>query len=167
MLEWIEVTQDIITSVIPLEADHIPYRKGLTPDMNMRTPPHQLLWNRCKTLTAITGYIRTPPLLSSNYCFSFAFYWFCYSTCEYIRRLQDNGQPLQRAGNQLMIKMVERGNRRINIEHKWCKMKECVTQIQSNKLMSIKLSFSMSIQDMLTVWPVIFNIFLYRLLNRT
>ena len=63
----------------------------------------------------------------------------------HMRRLEDNGQPLQ-AGNQLMIKMVERGNRRINVEHKRRKMKKCLTQIQSNKLVSIKLSFSMSIQ---------------------
>ena len=33
-------------------------------------------------------------------------------------RLEDTGQPLQRVGNQLMIKMVQRGNRRINVEHK-------------------------------------------------
>ena len=31
----------------------------------------------------------------------------------HMRRLEDNGQPLQ-PGNQLMIKMVERGNRRID-----------------------------------------------------
>ena len=62
-----------------------------------------------------------------------------------MRRLEDNGQPLQ-AGNQLMIKMVKRGNRRINAEHKRRKMKKCLTQIQSNKLVSIKLSFSMSIK---------------------
>ena len=64
----------------------------------------------------------------------------------YMRRLEENGQPLQRVGNRLMIKMVKRGNRRINIEHKWRKMKKCLTQIQSNKIVSIKLSFSMSIQ---------------------
>ena len=63
-----------------------------------------------------------------------------------MRTLEDNAQPLQRAGNQLMIKMVERGNRRINIKHKRRKMKKHLTQIQSNKLVSIKLSFSMSIQ---------------------
>ena len=32
--------------------------------------------------------------------------------------LEDNAQPLQRAGNQLMIKMFQRGNRRINVKHK-------------------------------------------------
>ena len=63
-----------------------------------------------------------------------------------MRTLEDNAQPLQRAGNQLMIKMVERGNRRINVKHKRRKMKKCLTQIQSNKLVSITLSFSMSIQ---------------------
>ena len=86
---------------------------------------------------------------------------------EHMRRLEGNTQPLQRIGNQLMIKMVERGIRKINVEHKWCKMKKCLTQIQSNKLVSIKLSFSMFIQDMLTVWTLIFNIFLYRLLDGT
>ena len=45
-----------------------------------------------------------------------------------------------------MIKMVKRGNRRINVKHKRRKMKKCLTQIQSNKLVSRKLSFSMSIQ---------------------
>ena len=63
----------------------------------------------------------------------------------HMRRLEDNGQLLQ-AGNQLMIKMVQRGNRRINVKHKRRKMKKCLTQIQSNKIVSIKLSFSMSIQ---------------------
>ena len=48
-----------------------------------------------------------------------------------------------------MIKMVKRGNRRINVEHKRRKMTKCLTQIQSNKLVSIKLSFSMSIQGAL------------------
>ena len=59
----------------------------------------------------------------------------------HMRRLEDNGQP----GNQLMIKMVERGNRRINEKPKSHKMKKYLTQIQSNKLVSIKLYFSMSI----------------------
>ena len=63
----------------------------------------------------------------------------------HMTRLEDNGQPLQ-VGNQLMIKMFQRGNRRINITQKSHKMKKCLTQIQSNKLVSIKLSFSMSIQ---------------------
>ena len=31
--------------------------------------------------------------------------------------LEDNGQPLQ-GGNQLMIKILERRNQRINVEHK-------------------------------------------------
>ena len=57
----------------------------------------------------------------------------------HMRRLEDNGQPLQ-GGNELMIKMVKRGNRRINVKQKSHKMK-CLTQIQSNKLVSIKLSF--------------------------
>ena len=62
----------------------------------------------------------------------------------HMRRLEDNGQPLQPA-NQLMIKRVERGNRRINEKPKSHKMKKCLTQIQSNKLVSIILYFSMSI----------------------
>ena len=62
----------------------------------------------------------------------------------HMRRLEDNGQPLQ-AENQLMIKMVKRGTRRINVEQKSQK-KKCQTQIQTNKLVNIKLSFSMSIQ---------------------
>ena len=64
----------------------------------------------------------------------------------HMRRLEGNGQTLQIVGNHLMIKMVERGNRRINVEHKWQKMKKCLTQMQSNKIVSIKLSFSMSIK---------------------
>ena len=36
----------------------------------------------------------------------------------HMRRLEDNGQPVQRVGNQLMIRMLQSGNRRINIEHK-------------------------------------------------
>ena len=63
----------------------------------------------------------------------------------HMRTLEDNAQALQRAGNQL-IKMVQRGNRRINVKHRIHKMKKCLTQIQSNKIVSIKLSFSMSIQ---------------------
>ena len=63
----------------------------------------------------------------------------------HMTRLEDNGQPLQ-AGNQLMFKMFQRGNRRINITQKSHKMNKCLTQIQSNKLVSIQLSFSMSIQ---------------------
>ena len=59
--------------------------------------------------------------------------------------LEGNGQPLQ-GGNQLMIKMVQRGNRRINVKQKSHKMNKCLTQIQSKKLVSIKLSFSISIQ---------------------
>ena len=35
----------------------------------------------------------------------------------HMRRVEDNGQPLQ-GGNQLMMKMVERRNQRINVEHK-------------------------------------------------
>ena len=31
--------------------------------------------------------------------------------------LEDNGQPLQ-GGNQLLIKILETGNQRINVEHK-------------------------------------------------
>ena len=65
----------------------------------------------------------------------------------HMRTLEDNAQALQRAGNQLMIKMVQRGNRRINVKHRIHKMKKCLTQIQSNKIVSIKLSFSMSIQQ--------------------
>ena len=61
-----------------------------------------------------------------------------------MRRLEGNAQALQ-GGNQLMIKMVQRGNQRINVKQKSHKMK-CLTQIQSNKLVSIKISFSMSIQ---------------------
>ena len=63
----------------------------------------------------------------------------------HMTRLEGNGQPLQ-GGNQLMMEMVQRGNRRINVEHKWQKIKKCLTQIHSNKIVSIKLSFSMSIQ---------------------
>ena len=36
----------------------------------------------------------------------------------HIRTLEDNAQPLQRAENQLMIKMVQRENRTINVKHK-------------------------------------------------
>ena len=63
----------------------------------------------------------------------------------HITRLEENGQPIQRVGNQLIIKMVERGNRIINVEQKSQK-KKCQTHIQTNKLVSSKLSFSMSIQ---------------------
>ena len=58
----------------------------------------------------------------------------------HMRRLEGNAQPLQ-GGNQLMIKMVQRGNQRINVKQKSHKMNKCLTQIQSNKLVSIKLSF--------------------------
>ena len=64
----------------------------------------------------------------------------------HMTKLEGNGQPLQRVGNQLMIKFVQRGNQRINIQHKWRKMKKCLTQIQSNKLVNMKLSFYVSIQ---------------------
>ena len=67
----------------------------------------------------------------------------------HMRRLEDNGQPLQ-GENQVMIKMVQRGNRRINEKPKSHKMKKCLTQIKSNKLVSIKLYFSMSIQGHFT-----------------
>ena len=67
----------------------------------------------------------------------------------HMRRLEGDGQPLQ-PGNQLMIKMVERGNRRIDEKPKLHKMKKCLTQIQSNKLVSIKCYFSISIQGHFT-----------------
>ena len=90
--------------------------------------------------------ICTLPLLSSNYSFSFPFYLILlFQMSVHMRRLQDHGQPLQRVRNQLMIKMVERGNRRIKVKQKSQKIK-CLTQIQSNKLVSIKLSFPISIQ---------------------
>ena len=64
----------------------------------------------------------------------------------HMTRLEENDKPLQIAGYQLMIKMVQRGNRRIDVKQKSHKMKKHLTQIQINKLVSIKLSFSMSIQ---------------------
>ena len=66
----------------------------------------------------------------------------------HMRRLEGNGQALQ-GGNQLMIKMVQRGNRRINVKQKSHKM-NCLTKIQIKKIVSIKLSFSMSIQGALS-----------------
>ena len=63
----------------------------------------------------------------------------------HMTRLEENSEPLQRVVNQLMIKMVQKGNRRIKIKQKSQKMK-CLSQIQSNKLVSINLYFSMSIQ---------------------
>ena len=60
-----------------------------------------------------------------------------------ITRLEENGQPLQRVGNKLMIKMVQRGNRRIKVKHKSHKINKCLTQIHSNKLVSIKIYFSL------------------------
>ena len=42
--------------------------------------------------------------------------------------------------------MVQRGNQRINVKQISHKMNKCLTQIQSNKLVSIKLYFSISIQ---------------------
>ena len=84
----------------------------------------------------------------------------------HMRRLEDNAQLLQ-GGNQLMIKIAQRGNRRINVKQKSHKMKKCLTQIQSNKLVSINLYFSMSIQGCLHFFVFIaFKIFLYRLLDR-
>ena len=65
-----------------------------------------------------------------------------------MRRLQDNGQPLQ-GGNELMIKMVQRGNPRINVKQISHKM-NCLTNIQTKKIVSIKLSFSMSIKGALS-----------------
>ena len=64
----------------------------------------------------------------------------------HMRTLEDNAQPLQRAGNQLMIKMVQRGNQRIHVKQKSHKMKNCLTQIQNSKLVRFKLCYSMSIQ---------------------
>ena len=61
-----------------------------------------------------------------------------------MRRLEENSQPLQ-AGNQVMIKMVQRANRRIKVKKKSHKMNR-LSQIHSNKLVSIKLCFSISIQ---------------------
>ena len=87
----------------------------------------------------------TPTILQLFILFSL-FLILLFQMSVHMRRLEEDGQRLQRVGNQLMIKMVKRGNRRINIEHKWHKMKKCLTQIQSNKIVSIKLSFSMSIQ---------------------
>ena len=63
----------------------------------------------------------------------------------HMRRVEDNGQALQ-GGNQLIMKMVQRGNRRIKVKHKLHKKKNCLTQIQSSKLVRIKLCYSMSIQ---------------------
>ena len=48
-----------------------------------------------------------------------------------------------------MIKILERGNRRINVTQKSHKM-NCLTKIQIKKIVSIKLSFSMSIQGALS-----------------
>ena len=60
-----------------------------------------------------------------------------------ITRLEENGQPPQTVGNKLIIKMVQRGNWRIKVKHKSNKMSKCLTQIHSNKLVSIKLYFSL------------------------
>ena len=49
----------------------------------------------------------------------------------HMRRLEDNGQPLQ-GGNELMIKMVQRGNPGINVKQKSHKM-NCLTKIQIKK----------------------------------
>ena len=67
----------------------------------------------------------------------------------HMRRLEDNGQRIQ-PGNQLMIKMVQRGNQRIDEKPKSHKMKKCLTQIQGKKLVSIKLYFTMFIQGHFT-----------------
>ena len=47
-----------------------------------------------------------------------------------------------------MIKMVQRGNERINVKQKSHKM-NCVRNIQTKKIVSITFSFSMSIQGAL------------------
>ena len=65
----------------------------------------------------------------------------------HMRRLEENGQALQ-GGNQLMIKMVQRGNPRINVKQKSHKM-NCVRKIQTKKIVSITFSLSMSIQGAL------------------
>ena len=85
----------------------------------------------------------TPTILEFVFFFHFLMIML-FQIPVHMRRLEDNGQPLQ-AENQLMIKMVERGNRRINVGQK-SQNKKCQTHIQTNKLVSIKLSFSMSIQ---------------------
>ena len=62
--------------------------------------------------------IHKEPLLSWNFEFGFAFYLILlFQMSVHMRRLEDKGQQLQRVGNQLVIKMVQRGNRRINVEH--------------------------------------------------
>ena len=85
----------------------------------------------------------TPTILEFVFFFRFLMI-ILFQIPVHMRRLEDNGQLLQ-AENQLMIKMVERGNRRINVGQK-SQNKKCQTHIQTNKLVSIKLSFSMSIE---------------------
>ena len=48
----------------------------------------------------------------------------------HMTRLEENGQPLQRVVNQLMIKMVQRGNRRIKIKQKVTKDEVSVTDTE-------------------------------------
>ena len=87
----------------------------------------------------------TPSILQLFISFIF-FFMILFHIAVHMTRLEENDKLLQIAGYQLMIKMVQRGNRRINVKQKSHKMKKHLTQIQINKLVSIKLSFSMSIQ---------------------
>ena len=59
----------------------------------------------------------TPSILQLFISFRF-FFILLFQMAVHITALENNGQLLQRVGNQLMIKMVQRGNRRINVEHK-------------------------------------------------
>ena len=115
-------------------------------DINICTQPNQLLWNRWKMKKAITGYeyAHHPyyPVIAHfvspfiDYAIPDA------STYEKTRRQRATTTKRKSTND----KMVQRGNQRINVKHRWHKMKKCLTQIQSNKLVSIKLSFSISIQ---------------------
>ena len=64
----------------------------------------------------------------------------------HMRRLEDNGQPLQRVGNQLMMKMVERGYRRIKVKHKSRQDEVSVTDTEQQTSEHLNFLFYMSIQ---------------------
>ena len=71
MFAYIEVTQDITTSVIPLEAVRIPYRKGLTrstPSIRIPTkefPTSKSLHSRKSFVLVELSFARMP---SRQYC---------------------------------------------------------------------------------------------------
>ena len=61
--------------------------------------------------------MHTTPTILKLFIFFQLFLILLFQMAVHMRRLEGNGQPLQ-GGNELMIKILERGNPRINVKQK-------------------------------------------------